>query len=380
MENYLTQLHELLNKSGYKCNADGRKFIYENMPEIPKRDIGKGWENTLEYAEEIGGFPFGAYFCYRDAHSNISNAIACNMYSLPSDMKNPILVCFGGMMTAPLFAMEIIRFYAKQHNCLLPFLAIGKEGNKGLFEKVFNRNSGIVIQTEYQAYLNIMEKMAPSDYVRANEQAFYDTDTAGNLIELYEFALKKGLKEVTYILCTGNPFYDKRLLAEWLLMLRDKKFSKVKINLVIAHCPLFLTSHLPEGHVSELLLGYAAASLGPLMKDTISFDGQTSSEKPERYLMPGVKNADWEKLRPLICFYSNMGWPNYQEILYGIEHKEAVANIIISDLQARKSFSAEDYDNGILADIADYQKVVGQYQTGDFMNYLKNTPDMPYFK
>ncbi|MBQ8630324.1 MAG: hypothetical protein IJ479_01235 [Alphaproteobacteria bacterium] len=379
MENYFERLHQLLNENGYKCNADGRKFMYENMPAITPRNIGNDWKRILQYAEKVGGFSHGAYFSYRNAQNEVGAATAHNLYNLPSGMTNPILVCFGGMMTAPLFAMEILRFYAKQHNQLLPFLAIGKEGNKGLFEKVFNRKNGIIIQTEYQAYLNIMEKMAPSDYVRANEQAFQDTDTAGNLIELYNFAKKQGMKEVTYILCTGNPFYDKRLFAEWLLMLKDEKFSEVKINLVIAHCPLFLDAHVPEGHLSELLLGYAAASIGPLMKDTISFDGQTSSSKPERYLMPGMQETDWEQFRNLICHFSNMGWPNYQEILYGVEHKEAVANIIISDLQARQSFTAQDYDNGILADIADYQKVIGKYESGDFKEYLKNTPDTPYF-
>ena len=63
--------------------------------------------------------------------------------------------------------------------------------------------------------------------------------------------------------------------------------------------------------------------------------------------MPGVFGADWEKFRDIIVNYSNMGWPNYQEILYGIDHEEAVANIILSDLFARASYTPEEYDRGI---------------------------------
>lgn len=72
-------------------------------------------------------------------------------------------------------------------------------------------------------------------------------DTAGNLLELHRFAWENGLKEVTFVLCTGNPFYDKRLLAEWILMLKEPAFADIKINLVLAHCPLFLGSSVPEG-------------------------------------------------------------------------------------------------------------------------------------
>lgn len=122
-----------------------------------------------------------------------------------------------------------------------------------------------------------------------------------------------------------------------------------KVNLVLAHCPIFLPETLtavPEAKIYEIYLGYIAASLGPLKKDTVRFNGVTKSEKPERYAMPGVFGADWERFRDIIVNYSNMGWPNYQEILYGIDHKEAVANIILSDLFARASYTPEEYDNG----------------------------------
>lgn len=74
-----------------------------------------------------------------------------------------------------------------------------------------------------------------------------------------------------------------------------------------------------------------------------------------------------------------MGWPNYQELLYGVPHKLAVTNIILSDLYARASFTPEDYEEGLRRDIEQYQKIVGKYQGGDFLEFLNNTPDIRYF-
>lgn len=374
----IIKLQSLLNENDWKCNADGRAFVANRLTEkLTPREFGnKKWLPVLKYAEEVGGFITDESFDYPNAQGNTSTARVCGLYNLPREMVNPYLVTFGGVMHAPLFGMEILRFHAKQTGKLLPLLCIGKGGNKGLFEKVFNRSEGLIRGTEYEAYLNIYEQMAPTDYVRTNQKVFEDMDTAGNLLELHRFACEQGLKEVTYVLCTGNPFYDKRLLAEWMLMLKEPIFADVKINLVLAHCPLFLGSAIPEGNISEILLGYVAASIGPLMKDTVPFG---SDQPGERYLMPGVKEADWSVFEEVISCFSNMGWPNYMEILYNTDHKVAVSYIILSDLYARQSFSAENYDF-IEKDITDYIcHLGGKYKKGDFLQYLKNTDNQRYF-
>lgn len=374
----IVSLQNLLNENGWKCNADGRSYVADRITEqlTPRKFDRKKWLPVLEYAEKVGGGLPGEKYDYPNAQGGISTAQVVELYHLPKDMVNPYLVTFGGVMHAPLFGMEIIRFHAKQTGMLLPLLCIGKGGNKGLFETVFNRHNGLIRSTEYEAYLNIYEKMAPAEYVRANQKVFEDMDTAGNLLELHRFAWENGLKEVTFILCTGNPFYDKRLLAEWMLMLKEPAFADIKINLVLAHCPLFLGSSVPEGKISEILIGYAAASIGPLMKDTISFG---SDQQGERYLMPGVKEADWSVFHELISCFSNMGWPNYMEILYGTDHKVAVSYIILSDLYARRSFNAESYDF-IEKDIAEYTSCLnGKYTSGNFLEYLKKTDNRHYF-
>ncbi len=373
------QIKALLEQNAWKCNADGRAFVANNLPNLclaPRNFSANGTMPLAVVAEKVGGCRGGEKYSYPNAQGGVSQAEVCRLDALPENMVNPYLVCFSGMMTAPIFCMEILRFYAKQYGKLLPFLAIGKGGNKGLYESVFNREEGIVIGTEYQAYLNIMELMAPTDYVRAHEKVFQDMDTLGNIKELYRFALEQGDKEITYVLCTGNFSYDKRVLAEWMLELKKEDYKEVKINLVLVHCPIWLSSALPEGHPSEIFLGYVAASLGPLLKDTVPFG---SDEVGERYLMPGVAEADWRVFRELISDYSNMGWPNYQELLYGVDHETAVFNIIKSDLYARQSFTAEDYDQAVLQDVECYQSFVGKYTGGDFLEYLKSTPESYFF-
>ena len=101
------------------------------------------------------------------------------------------------------------------------------------------------------------------------------------------------------------------------------------------------------------MLGYIAASLGPLTKDTCSLDDAPDFSK-ERYLLPGVLEADWSVFEELITRYSNMGWPNYQELLYNVDHKTAVLNIIEADLRARASFTPEAYEDAIRCDINCY--------------------------
>lgn len=372
------QFKNLLNNNGYACNADGRKFMTEHIKVQSPRPIPTGFSPLI--AETLGGCqnkafpyptPYGCQFARTVAIEN-----------LPDDMVNPFLVCFSGYITAPLYAMEIIRFYAKATGKLLPFLAIGKGGNKGLFEKVYNRPEGIVRGSEYEAYLNIMEKMAPSGYVRKYQQVFNDMDTQGNLRELYRFAKEQKLDEITFVLCTGQAWYDQRVLAEWMLMLSSNELADIKINLVSVHCPIWLQGNTPDSTLSEISLGYMAASIGPLIKDTIDFDGHTTSEHPERYLMPGAKTADWNLVKDIIINYSNMGWPNYQELLYGIEHKQAVKNIILAHLFAEASFTAEDYDQGILKDIALYQQAIGKFEgesEKEFISWCINSTDKKFF-
>ena len=134
-------------------------------------------------------------------------------------------------------------------------------------------------------------------------------------------------------------------------------------------------------YLSELLLGYVAASLGPMLKDTtpLSTDILPDFTK-ERYLLPETEDEDWGCFRELITEYSNMGWPNYQELIYGIDHETAVENIILADLHARSSFSPEGYDEALRADIKKYQEFVGEYKQGTpFLEFLINSPDEGFF-
>ena len=375
----------LLAENGYKCNAAGREFMAERVNVNVERPLNISL-NTIFDAEKLGGLEPGMFFMYPNAQGTISTARVCSLYNLPKDMVNPYLYCFGGIMTAPFYAMEILRFYAKQTGELLPFVSSGKEGNKGLFKKLFYRKQGFIIKTEYDAYYEIMARLADRQWVYANYEECNDDDSEGNLIEMYEFAKKRKLEEITLVICTGNPFYDKRLLAEWMWQLKAEKFADVRVNLVLAHCPLFLTFNrvsVPEARMTEIYLGYIAACIGPLAKDTITFDGKKNSEKVERYLMPGVKDADWEKFRDIIVDYSNMGWPNYQEILYCIPHEEAVANIILADLFAKNSYSPGDYDYGIEGHIYRYQAFLGgtfRPSRQSFLEYLNATTDKKFFE
>lgn len=370
-------MQSLLKENDYQCNADGRNFIAARMPVLTPRTLEeKKWKPILEYAEEVGGCKPGTSYSYPNAQGTTSQVKVTSLYDLPENMVNPYLVCFSGMMTAHLYAFEVIRWHVKKQSQLLPLLAIGKSGNKGLFDKVFNRTKGIVVKAEYEAYLRALCIMAPENYIRSNQRICEDMSTAGNFDEMYLFAQEKGLQEATFILCSGNYSYDKRLLAEGMLQLKKEKYANIKINLVLVHCPLYLNFNVPEGHISEIHLGYAAASLGPLMKDTVPF-GTDATEG--RYLMPGVDEADWSIFEELITNYSNMGWPDYQEILYNIEHKTAVENVIASDLYARQSFTAKAYDEGIISDIAHYQQKSKEYSGGDFLEYLRETPNSRFF-
>ncbi len=380
-KNVSEQVYSLLSSNNFKCNADGRAFIYNQVGALAPRELdAEYWMPILQYAERVGGCQPGEEYQYANAQGFISTARVTGLYDLPKDMRNPVLVCFSGMMTAHICAFEVLRTYAKQTGRLLAFLAIGKGGNKGLYESVFNRESGLMVGSEYNAYYNLLEALAPSDYVRANERVCKDMDTDGNFDELYQFAKETGRTEVTFILCSGNFSYDKRLLAEFMLKARDSKFADIKMNFILTHCPIITNLSVVDGHMSEIMLGYVAASLGPLMKDTINFNGTTESLRPERYLMPGVAEADWSVFEELIREYSNMGWPNYAELLYGVDHEQAVLDIILSDLRARGSFTSESYDKELTEDLKKYQNFLGVPRQGDdFLEYLQSTPDESFF-
>lgn len=371
----------ILKTNGYKCNADGRRQVYEAVGALAPRELDpKYWAKVLKEAERVGGCRPGEVYKYTNAQGTVSEARVCDLYDLPKGMVNPIAVCFSGIMTAHLCTMEMVRFYTKQTGELLDFLPIGLGGNKGLFEDVFNQPGlGLMAEAEYKAYINLLEQLAPRSYVRANERACQDTDTAGNFDELYRFAKESG-KEVTFVLCSGNAFYDKRVLAEFLLKARDAKYADAKMNFVLAHCPIITDLEVVDGRLSEIMLGYVAAAIWPLRKDTVTFEGKTTSQNPERYLMPGVEDAEWPIFEELIRQFNNMGWPNGAEMLYGVSHKEAVLELILSDLHARGAFSKESYERELRADLEKYQTFLGgKYKGGDninaFVDYLKKTTD-----
>lgn len=387
-EKIRAEVKDLLAQNEWKCNAAGRNFIAENISELPEarkfdENDEYAFSQMLKYAEEIGGCKPGESFEYLNADGDIATAKVYSLYAVPEGLINPFVVCFSGFMTAHIYAFETIRWHYKKTGELLPIFCTGKEGNKGLFKSVFERKSGLMVQTEAEAYMRCLELMAPEYYVRKFEREVADTDTKGNFSEMLTLAKAQKLEEATFLLCSGNFSYDKRLLAEGMLELAKPEYKGIKINLAVIHCPLeYRFFDVPEGHISELMLGYVAASLGPMTKDTTPLTTSTAPDfSKERYLLPGVSEADWSKFEDLIVNYSNMGWPNYQELLYGISHEEAVTNIIMADLRARSSFTPDSYDRALYNDISMYQDFVGRYYYGkDFEEYLSDTSDKKFFE
>lgn len=380
------EVKDLLAQNEWKCNAAGRNFVAEKISELPQPhrfDENAKAEiiDMLKYAEEVGGCKPGESFEYLNADGEKATANVYGLYDIPDGLVNPFVVCFSGHMAAYLFAFETVRWHLKTVGNVLPMFFTGKEGNKGLFKSVFERECGLMVKTEAEAYMRCLELMAPEYYVRRFEREVSDTDTKGNFSEMLALAKAQNLKEATFLLCSGNFSYDKRLLAEGMLELAKQEYKGIKINLAVIHCPIETNLSVPEGHISELLLGYVAASLGPLLKDTTPLRTDIAPDlSKERYLLPGVAEADWSRFEDLIVNYSNMGWPNYQELLYGISHEEAVTNIIMADLRARNSFLPEQYDHALYTDIFMYHDFVGRYQYGkDFEEYLADSPDRKFF-
>ena len=363
------RIKAFLAKSGYKCTRETRTKVAETLgrsytPDREKPTLNE-WADVIKYAIEVGGAPHGTCYGYRNAQNNISVARVFDLYQIPENLINPMLVCFSGYVPAAFYALEAYRAYKVKFGKELPLFATGKGGNKGLFEKVFNNREGYMVDTEAEMYMRIMEQFLDSDIVRQNQRIVADTDTKGNFNEMYQLAKAKGYKEVTLILCSGQPWYTKRLLAEGMLEYGKPEYADVKINLVVLDCPLTLEMNVPEGMVSEVMLGYIAASLGPLMKDTTPLTTEVVPDlSKERYLLPGVAEADWSKFEELITYYSNMGWPDYQELLYGVDHETAVYNVIMADLRARFSFSKESYEAAILRDIYRYESFLDSHKDG----------------
>ncbi len=377
MEKLKKLVKDLAKSNGFKCNAAGRQFVADKIQLTMPRQFNGDIMRTFKLAEEVGGCQPGEEYEYF-AHGKKFVFRICGLNNIPKDLTNPVLAGFSGTMALPTYLMEAVRMYAKQTGKVLPLLLVGKASNKGLFGKVFNRTQGLMVDAENKTYMNVLELMAPSAWVRENDRICHDIDTVGNLEELAAFAKDQG-KEVTFILCTGQPWYDKRIVAEFAWHVREEKYKDVKMNFVLIHCPLYLDFHVIDGRPSELSLGYAQASIGPLCKDTIGFDGTTESANPERFLMPGVKEFNWYQLEELIKNYANMGWPNYEEILYGSNHEDAVVNVLMADLYARAAFTGDSYDEEIRQDVAEYQAFAGVYNGGDFLAYLQNTPDISFF-
>ena len=358
MKNFVKKL---LEENGFVCNAHARAEIAQKVKErfgYPKAHklILSKWASVIEYAIRVGGCSHGTEFEYQNAQGTTSVAKVFDLYEIPKNLVNPFLVCFSGYMPAAIYTLEAFRAYRVKYNKFIPLIATGKGGNKGLFAEVFNRNEGVVIKTEAEAYMRIMSKVLSFDWVRKYQRNVSDTDTRGNFAELYKMAQSLGLKEVTFVLCSGQPWYTKRLLAEGMLEFGKSEYADVKVNLVVLDCPLTLDSAFPEGCLTELMLGYIAASLGPLTKDTCPLDKPDFTK--ERYMLPGVAEADWSVFENLITHYSNMGWPNYQELLYGVDHKTAVYNIIMADLRARSTFTPAMYDEASTTDINKYMNGV----------------------
>ena len=221
------EFYNLLESNNFACNAAGRAFMAEHVQVLRPRPLKAISSYMFKEAEKLGGLEPGQTFEYPNAQGGTSVARVCSLYDLPANMKNTYLYVFSGVMTAPFYGFEILRFYYKRTKQILPFISSGKEGNKGLFKDVFYRDAphALINKTEYDSYYQIMAQLGDRSWVYQNYTPCEDDDTAGNLVELYEFAKSKGMGEITFVICSGNPFYDKRLLAEWMLQLKDEKFK-----------------------------------------------------------------------------------------------------------------------------------------------------------
>lgn len=275
-----------------------RSLVGSKVEALAPRPIPNEARTWLKKAAEIGGLKPGDTFAYATPLGE-NTAKVVSLYDIPEEMVNPFLVCLPGSRATPIFCMEALRFYAKKTGKLLPFLALAREQW-------------------------VMELMSPADYVRKYQ---LDTEKLG-VKELHHFAKQQHLKEVTCCLISGATWEEKLTLAKAMLELCS--IEDIKINIVLIHCPLRLNGYLPETSVSEASLRSAASAIGSLMHDTITFDGTVaSSATPDKYLMPGIVDADWADVKDLIANYADMP---YAIKLYGTNHQKAMTHVILADI------------------------------------------------
>ncbi|MFI3241080.1 MAG: hypothetical protein R3Y43_00770 [Alphaproteobacteria bacterium] len=337
-------------ENGAICNADARRAFLRYCEALgvvvpPRSKFNQKEEVAAAY--EVGSLMPGSEFVYPTNYGYMTASVVDVNTKLQKSTVPTYLVCFSGHQVAHLHTAEV---YYLNDDRVDGVLAIGKCGNKGLLETVYNREEGTMVWAEYEGYLRLLDQMLPEGVARANQQICEDTDTQGNFDEMYKFAKAKGLNRVRFVLCTGNPFYERRLLAELMLWLKSNA-KDVEMEIVVSHLPLKTDFNVYDGKMGEeMFFGYIAAGIGPLTKDTITIQGKTNSANPERYASKAISGFDWTRVQNIITYYSNMGWPNYQELLYGVPHDEAVENILISHVYAYLSFTPEDYDMFISLD------------------------------
>ena len=331
------------------------------------------------WAQEIGGLCPNQTFTYPNAQGSYSTAITCSINGVPR-LKNPFVVAHHGLVTAPLYALDVIRYYAKKYHELLPFIAIGK--HNVIFDKLYNRNSGIICKSEANAYYNIMSMLAPESYARKYQKATEANFYVDNIEGLYYFAKAQGLDEISLILCSGQSSSDKAILSRWMYMLKDDKFADIKINLALVICPMWLKGNTPDNYQSEISLSRQACNIGEMMQDTITFDGQTKSSSPKRYSLQSTAKSYFKAFEYIIKNYNCFGHPLHSHELYGTNFKDAVEEVFKACLWADASFVPEDYENGIKIDIAEYKSIVGRF-TGktedDFLKWCIASPEINFW-
>jgi len=363
-----------------------KKATVNNNPKIPThiqahRPISI--EDVYYWAEEYGGIEVNQRFNYPNAQNTTSTAITCTIDGVPK-VKNPFVVALSGSITAPLYALDVIRHYAKKYNQLLPFIAVGNHDT--LFSKLYKRDKGIVTKSEADAYCNIMSMLSPECYANKYRQDLDDIFYNENLRGLYAFAKLRGFDEVSFILCSGQPWYDKRLLGKWMYMLQHWDFKDVKVNLVLVHCPAWLNGHTPDNQISKISLARVANSIGILTHRTAKLDGKSeivSPLSPQRYVIKqGLPKQNYCMFEQVIKHYNALGLPVYSSTMFNTKFKQAVEDMFLAYLYAYESYTPEEYEDGIRRDIAFYQNTVGRF-TGtteeEFLKWCIESPNINFW-
>lgn len=385
---------KIIEEDGWRFNAAGRINTSSAIHLPTPFSSPAGTKEWLIKSSDIGGLKPGYTMRY-PTYSGYNVIKVCSLDDLPEKMVNPKIVCFSGYLAAWVLALEILRRLGQETDTLTEILAIGKECNKGLYKDVYEANYGLIRNTEYETYLNTLEQILPRSFVRKNQQIFEDIDTAGNLRELYRFAREKGMKEVTYILATGQPWYDKRVVGEFPLpfILNPEEYKDVKVNFVLVHSPLWLTGHLPENSVNPIAVGYSLASIGPLLQNYICLQDDYSYscffEKKERVNhLPNEllirTHPFWKESEPYFMWGNNMGWPDYEIRRYDCCKQKAIEHIHISHLVALSCISKQKYESGLEETIKDYKSYFSYLPADnasekEILEWCKESPKESYF-